>query len=194
MNPVAIEQATLRLAKATEAVERLKAARSFRETSQAWTDFLIAASTIYSKLEQGSKDYGRSSAWFGRVKRLRKVDPLLSYIHHARNSDEHGIDEVLSMGNRLRTSFGEFTINVPAEMILIQETNKSGKITRREVSGEAVVALYSVRDNRYNDEFHPPTEHLGQPLNEFMSPVNVAELALDYIGSLLEEAKTYLVS
>jgi len=27
------------------------------------------------------------------MKKIRKDDPLLSYLHHARNSDEHGIEE-----------------------------------------------------------------------------------------------------
>jgi hypothetical protein len=58
------------------------------------SDFLIAANRIFSKLEQGSKTNGQSKAWFGRKRHERRTNPLLRYIHHARNADEHGLAKV----------------------------------------------------------------------------------------------------
>jgi hypothetical protein len=47
--------------------------------------------------------------------------------------------------------------------------------------------LITVR-GRGNDTYQPPTTHLGQPLQD-QSPFNVATLAIDYLSSLIEEAK-----
>jgi hypothetical protein len=62
----------------------------------------MAAGGIYAKLEQGSRTNGRSRAWYGRIKNVRKNDELLSYLHHARNSEEHGLDgSLLEDGSKL---------------------------------------------------------------------------------------------
>ena len=65
-----------------------------RALEAAWIDFVAAAATIYSKLEQGAKGNASSEGWFSRKKHDRKVDPLLSYIHHTRNAEEHTIEAI----------------------------------------------------------------------------------------------------
>jgi hypothetical protein len=94
MDRVALRQAKSRLAKAEAAVTRLNTAKTFDETETSWSDFLTAAATIYTKLEQGSKTDKKSLSWFSRIKGLRRSDPLLRYVHQARNSDEHGIVDI----------------------------------------------------------------------------------------------------
>ena len=95
MHSRAIEQAEIRLDRVRASTETLCLAKSYKELEIAWIDFLSASSTIYSKLEQGAKGFGKSEAWFGRKKNERRTDELLRYNHHARNSEEHGIDEVI---------------------------------------------------------------------------------------------------
>ena len=80
MDAEAITQAKSRLSRATRAVEDLKTATNASQAEDAWTDFLVAASTVYSKLEQGSKNFGKSQGWYGRKKKERKDDPLLRYV------------------------------------------------------------------------------------------------------------------
>ena len=91
MHPNAIAQAHQRLANANEALSRLEAANTLLTVERAWSEYLIAISAIYSKLEIGSKGNGASDAWFGRKKKQRKDDPLLSYLQQARHAEEHGI-------------------------------------------------------------------------------------------------------
>jgi hypothetical protein len=90
----AVVQAAARLAKAEKSLGALKAASNFDEAEEAWSDFLLAASGIYAKLEQGAKGSRKSAGWFGRQKKARKDNPVLNYLHRARNSDEHGIRRV----------------------------------------------------------------------------------------------------
>jgi hypothetical protein len=98
MDAQAVERAKGRVRRAEKALQALKEATNYDEAEEAWSNFLLAASTIYSKLEQGSKSKGKSAGWFGRKKKERKDDPLLRFLHHARNSDEHGIERVAQRG------------------------------------------------------------------------------------------------
>ena len=82
----AIEQAQQRLANANEALSRLESANTLLAVERAWSEYLIAVSAIYSKLEIGSKGFGPSEAWFGRKKKQRKDDALLRYLQQARHA------------------------------------------------------------------------------------------------------------
>jgi hypothetical protein len=93
MDSRALAAARTRLARAKNAVAGLDKATTVEEMHSGWWAFLLAADGIYSKLEQGAKGTSKSEPWFGKVKHLRKTDPLLLYIHQARNSDEHGIED-----------------------------------------------------------------------------------------------------
>src|SRR4051794_1216811 len=69
-------------------------------TKQAmWAEFLLAVSGIYSMLKAGAKGNGWSGAWVARKLQERHDDPLLSYLHHARDAEEHGIEAVTDITN-----------------------------------------------------------------------------------------------
>src|SRR4051812_49429482 len=91
MKEVALTQAMERLTRARNALQRMKEAKSYNSTISAWSDFLLASSGIYSKLEQGVKGCRVSEGWFGCKKHDRRKDELLRYLYHARNADEHGL-------------------------------------------------------------------------------------------------------
>lgn len=188
MKQAAIAHANARLAKARRALSEMNEAKSLDDAALAWSDFLIAASGVYSKLEQGAKGGGKSEGWFGRKKHERKADPLLQYVHQARNADEHGIEPItkaepagFSIGGRgsyrLDGSYGSEAglrithIDGPPPIVLI------GRKLR----------LTTVRDSRHGDTFDPPTAHLGVAIAD-PSPIGVAILALSYLEGLLTEA------
>jgi hypothetical protein len=98
MNPRAISAAQAEIARARRAILLLEKPKNFSEAASAWFEFLLAANRIYSKLERGAKGNGRSMAWFGRMKHARKNDELLSYLHHARNAEEHGLEQSIQIG------------------------------------------------------------------------------------------------
>lgn len=196
---IAIQHSRQRLNKVRSALARLETAAERVEIESAWSDLLLAASGIYSKLEQGSKANGRASAWFGRVKSERKQDPLLSYVHHARNSDEHGIENITQFAQK-----GQATITFrepydPAKLEGLQLTigrDALGNV-RVQSSNEDVVTtkmfdknqviLVAVRDVRYGDVFEPPYEHLGVKI-ENQTPLEIARLLTPYLERLIEQA------
>jgi hypothetical protein len=94
----------------TPSLKELKETKDPAIIETLWENFLIAANGIYSKLERGAKTNGKSKAWYGRKKHERKNDPLLSYLHHARNAAEHGIQRITSRTSTRslpRTSVGK---------------------------------------------------------------------------------------
>jgi hypothetical protein len=91
VEPQAIKDARASVAKAEASLVVMRGAKSYAEFKSGWSDFLLAAGRIYTKLEQGAKSNSKSSAWFGARKHERRTDPLLTYIWHARNVDKHGL-------------------------------------------------------------------------------------------------------
>jgi hypothetical protein len=190
MNPNAIEQAKARLQKAEKALSDLKSSEYFDDAESAWSDFLLASSGIYSKLEQGAKGYPKSEPWFGTEKNLRKTDPLLRYIHFARNADEHGIERVTdrSMDN-LNLKFNER--HARKIQRLNQETMEPiGDLIDVVIAGPTI-KLVRIYDRRFGDFADPPTMHLGKPVPFGQSfPLDVGEVAIEYLRSMIERAET----
>jgi hypothetical protein len=189
MDPIALRHAQVRLQKAEAALLALQSARSFDHVETAWSDFLLAASAIYSKLDQGAKSSARSTAWFGRVKRLRKTDPLLRYLHHARNSDEHGIEDTTH-----RKALGAEWIWPDGQKTLIRFDDPNVQL-RETSSGDVPLDrlihytdLVPVTDRRYGDSFEPPDTHLDRAVTT-RDPVQIANIAIGYLQSLVAEAK-----
>lgn len=200
MQKIAVEHAKQRLAKARDAMADFEKASSLDVAKSAWSDFLIAASGVYSKLEQGAKGNGKSEGWYGKVKSKRRKDPLLSYIHHARNADEHGLGEIakkvpghwslkLERGSAVRLSGGLHLGSDSSKTDLKIKTVK-GKPPTIEVR-QPSLALVSVVDSRFGDTFAPPSRHLGTAIEP--KPDEVARLALAYLEGLISQADSLVV-
>jgi hypothetical protein len=204
----AISQAHERLNRAQDALQAMERANNFYDVQQAWTDFLTAANTIYSKLQEGAKGCGKSEPWFGRQLHARRSDPLLRYIHFARNADEHGIapitavhlgsvsvaPEALQRGGTLKfirtvgTEIGED--GKPRPMVKFTVENNLGPASGPKPKvyiQQPHVRLISVHDSRFGVSCDPPQEHLGEPLPD-QSPQTVANLALIALSRMITEA------
>jgi hypothetical protein len=83
----AVQQANVHLRRARKAFSALEKAKAYDDAQDSWGTFLAAADGIYEVLKDGAEKNGKSAAWFGRMKHIRKKDELLSYIHQARNAD-----------------------------------------------------------------------------------------------------------
>src|SRR5688500_14927652 len=95
MEQEAIAKAESKLERMRRALNTLKQADiGPEEIEAAWEDFVMASGTFYSTLEQGAKNNKKSFAWFGQKKHDRRADPLLKYIHFARNAEEYGIERI----------------------------------------------------------------------------------------------------
>ncbi len=199
MKQVAIEKAQLRIDRARQALQRIEASKQFDEFESAWGDFLSAIKSIHSIFEASSAKDPKAQGWYGRKVHERRKDPLLRYVHHARNAHEYGLEPVtthvpggLGIGTRGEAVHVEYM--GPArdgsgrQEIVLRPVD--GKLpTVRHVEPQAV--LVQVKDERFGDTFDPPTEHLGKPL-ENRTPSEVAALALVYHEKLVEEAERFV--
>lgn len=194
----AISQANERLQKSILALENMEGDVSFEQFERNWSDFLIATNTIYSKLEQGAKASGVSQAWYGRIKRVRKTDPLLAYLHHARNADEHCLQNTstangvgVKLGNANEGMTTTFTVEFYDDGYQEWSTGTSNH-NNEEMdfpSHHCNFELLPIVDR--GRKYSPPTEHLGHALND-LSAISIARTALAYFTALMVEAETYL--
>lgn len=190
MDPRAVEQAAIKLAKAEAAIARLLSADNYQTAEDGWMDFLQAASTVYSKLEQGAKGAGKSRTWFGLKKKQRRDDPLLRYLHFARNAEEHGVEPVTERD----PASGERALGFGKREDFIGEIrDASGTV----VAKDLVVAMFGptirlvrAHDRRFGDFCDPPASHLGQRIQfHDLRPGEVGKLGLTYLRMLIDEAR-----
>lgn len=188
MKSEALEQAEERLGRARAALQTLKSKGDRKSRESAWLDLISALGTAYSKLEQGAKGEGKSQAWFGKKKKERRDDPLLQYVHQARNAAEHGIER----GSHYAEQSVSFTGLKPGAMAGLQMTADGLKPFSTDPDMplhfvEHDVVLTTVRN--HGVMFHPPIEHLGRSLDD-TGTTRVAELAVQYVTELIEEARS----
>lgn len=193
MKKAAIEKARRRLIDAKAELEAVCACTNFAQFQQCWYKFLCTANSIDAVLEFGSRSDPKTRPWYGQKINLRRKDPLLGYMHQARNVDEHGIEGVTEHVP------GSLVIGVAGESVHVNMMVSGPDFTYADLSPvngklptvrvtRPHVRLISVKDDRFGDVFDPPTVHLGQPIQD-TSPIGVATLWLHYLNTLVDEAE-----
>ena len=192
MISAAVEQAEERLKRAKIALQTVTTGGDRKDRESAWIDLISALATVYSKLEQGAKSSAKSAAWFGSKKHMRRTDQLLAYIHHARNSAEHGISPPATF---VRQAVSFHGVMKPGTMAGLHLTNEGMRpisndpdLKLRFVEND--VRLLTVKDR--DVVYHPPTEHLGQALTAFGAS-QIGSLAVSYVEQMVKEARTLIV-
>ncbi len=209
MDPKAIVKARSRCRLAEDAFSKLDSCEKYLDFCDFWYQFLINASGIFTVLEQGAKMDQRCFNWYGNKKSERKRDPLLSYFHHARNSDEHGLDfgtevtpnkfiggiKAEGASRRFMDEGGNIYEDVGAAFELTNvnpsDIPKFTSLDGKPVSSQftpAKISLVAVTDR--GRVYHPPNEHLGTPMN-VTNPVEAAAILLEYLRHLIDEAEGF---
>lgn len=187
MDPKAIEKASVRLERMREASANLAQLGEIPKLIDTWSDFIMAFSSFYSVLEMGAKTSNKSVNWFGNKKGERRKDPLLKYIKAARNSDEHGLRDILHLKSK--------SISLPAGGQMELVANEKLEWEVKSVTGgplqfsDPYLALVPVYDDRSFDWCPVPETHFGKP-TVGISPFHAASLALAYCEQMLAEAQT----
>jgi hypothetical protein len=189
MDKAAVESAHACLGQAKEAVTSMQQADNLDKLEKGWTDFLIMANRVYTKLEQGAKSNGTSKGWFGRKKHERRKDPLLSYIKNARDADEHGIERVTERkGGGVAIKFPEGTV-VEHGHIRSGPTGADIAVTLREPPASPThihvfpASLTLVEVTNYGDKYPPPSS---------TNPIQVAQRMVSLLDGLISEAESLI--
>jgi hypothetical protein len=190
MNHNALIQAATAVGRAEKALAKLEDAASIADATEAWIDFLSSFSRLYTKLDAGSKSDDQSVAWFAGIKRLRKDDQLLCYLHHARNSDYHRLEDVTQHEK------GGITIGAKGALHLRQLGIVNDQVYADwspAAPGEQLVVtllssgLVAVPVTDRGKTYAVPTSHLGQPLPDG-NVLTLGRAAMTYAETLLQEA------
>jgi hypothetical protein len=107
--------------------------------------------------------------WWRKIMDERREDPLLAYVHHARNADTHCLEETAEW--------------VPDDAFTIHD-ERLGELP----IGQHLRAL-PVTDKGV--VYHPPTEHFGRPFGYPLADT-IAAVAAAYLEEVLREATSRL--
>lgn len=167
----------------------MRAAKKHDEYTAAWDDFLHHASRVYDQMQRALKKCREGRALSDRLARDRKKDPLLKYIHEARNVEQHGIEPTVAEG---------WTI-IPKGKVDLGTIELGPNMEPRvpnwrpmEPGAELVIShfreLIPLRNKRSGKSIDPPTIHLGKCIKG-RSAFVVSEVAFHYLWDRMYEAR-----
>ncbi len=169
MEAAALQRANRALDRAGRCLEKLIATSDLDEAEEIWSDFLASINRIYVMLEAGAGKNTAASNWLGGVTHERRTDKLLTYIHHARNSHEHRLEEIVNPEQGyLNIGFGKTGFKVqqyPAGLNVVDVIDR-GKLYRA------------------------PTSHLDKMLPD-QRVITVGKHALNYAKKLVWVAENF---
>ena len=176
---------------AEKAIERMTNAQSIEDLEDEWKIYLNAIEKVWVKAERGCQHVrNRFQPWQGTFTKDRKKDALLKYIKHARNSDQHTIEEVMQKKDASSSMYvegGEGVTHIDRLVI------KNGSLVEYRGNKPLVienlpnrVELLRVKDS--NKWYNPPKSHKQVRLH-WPAPVDVAVLGLEYYRDFVNQAE-----
>lgn len=143
----------------------------FASFDSAWREFLQKLERVWNKAQAGVHEKPGWKTLESQFVKLRTDDPLLSYLRHARNADEHSLQQVSTDWNaNLRVS-----------------DTAPGSVRVEWDPWDRPLLPVRNRGVTYN----PPREHLGQSIEDRLKkgaaePVVLADLALHFYRNMLD--------
>lgn len=196
MDAKAFHAARDKLSAAHEKLVLLQASSRLSVVKRTWSDVLVEIQRVYLRLQK-ALEHGPGKFLVDRLRCDQKTDPLLQYVHQARNADEHGTKAVLEMvpGMVVGPPMGP---GLPNRGISIDEmrmdedgrVHLSGVRTSDGTPADVKVfhghfKLRSVRNR--GREFLVPEIHFGALVAD-QSPAGVAALAISYLDRFVADA------
>ena len=180
------------LRSAEKAIERMTQAKSIEDLEDEWKIYLNAIEKVWVKTERGCQHVrNKFQPWQGSFSRERKKDALLKYIKHARNSDQHTIEEVMQKKDASSSMYikgGEGVTHI--ERLVIENGNLVEYRGNKPLTIENLpnrVELLRVKDS--NKWYNPPKSHKQVRLH-WPAPVDVAVLGLEYYRDFVSQVES----
>ncbi|HDC4360779.1 TPA: hypothetical protein O8L70_002883 [Enterobacter hormaechei] len=176
--------------------DRMNASSSYEEYEENWCDFLNRLEKSFEKLRRAcAPAMGKFSSLISKENTMMGTDPLLQYLKQARNADTHSIQDI---AKRIPAMYGiDFDYSQGGRSVFIKNmTIVGGTVTRYEGTHplKMVFTPESIEVKEVENRkkvYHPPTSHLGKPLNT-RHPAELARLGLDFYQKLLDKVKAGL--
>lgn len=163
---------------AKDAINSFLAEKEFHPSSKHMTDFLIHLELCFIKAERGCQDIKDSFLPFqGKYKKLRREDPLLSYLKNARDAITHDNKIVVDL---------EIVSRRIVDYVEIEITDKDGN-TREEKHPMFPARIKFLPFFINGKTWKPPKIHLGKPLLLDREPAEIAMLGIKFYDDFLNE-------
>ncbi|MHC2401403.1 hypothetical protein ACVMGC_005947 [Bradyrhizobium barranii subsp. barranii] len=193
----ALEAAKEKLQLAKAKLDAMRNAKTLDELAALWGEFVAEQHRVYLRLRKAT-GHGPGKGWFDRILNEQRSDALLSYLLHARDAAEHGIEKITEkrdggiginpkQGNSLHIKHMKIS-NGPHGVHIEADPETMAQIKVEFIPGK--VHLVAVTDRR--EVYQPPATHLDQPISD-LSPIVAAELAVQYLEAKLAEAEAKYV-
>ena len=176
------------LRSAEKAIERMQKAETLEDFEDEWKVYLNSIEKVWVKTERACQHVrNKFQPWQGSFASERKKDPLLKYLKHARNSDQHTIAESMTRQKAERSISieGKPSGGIKIDKLVI----KDGRIEEYRGDSSLIIKnlperieLLKVKDS--NKWYNPPKSHKGKKL-PWPAPVAVAILGVNYYGDFL---------
>jgi hypothetical protein len=141
------------------------------DADEAWAEFLTHANRVYTKLRAACHGQPLDWMWWKKKMDERRDDPLLCYIHHARNCDTHRLEPM--------------TQHVESASVMVKDP-----AGRDALYGPAHLRPLPVIDKCVT--YYPPTKHKGYNLAEYVECALITHLAELHLQGLVAEAASRL--
>jgi len=180
------------MAKAEGFVLQMKQAKNLRQFEDAWKDYLGALQRTWNKLGSEAKKIARvhagtpAAAQVGpalkAISRTINDDPLLNYLKHARDSDEHTVEPITTnVGATLTVTAIQRPVHVRGILVVGDQLVPDADGPLSTAFSPARMILLQVLDKR-GRRTDVPTTHLGKPVS-YEDVVAVAQLGLEFCKS-----------
>lgn len=183
-----LQPAQRELNSAKRAILRMKESSSFDEFEDEWRIYLSAIEKCWVKAERICQPIrNKFQPWQGAYKKLRKSDPLLKYLYHARHSDQHSVQVMIEPKKAQQF----MTIGGPGENVHVSHLSfdGSGKVSSYQGSHPIVhnflpdrIELLKVLSSK--KWYQPPLKHLDTKL-PWSAPIDVAMIGLEFYQNFL---------
>ena len=186
-----LHHAKRELRAAEKAIERMTKSSSIEDLEDEWKIFLNSIEKCWVKTERSCQNVrNKFQPWQGKFTKERKKDPLLRYIKHARNSDQHTIQEGMEKKDASRSMYVE---GGPGITHIERLEIKNGKLVEYKGNKPLTienlpnrVELLRVKDG--SKIYNPPKSHKSIKLL-WPAPVDVAVLGLEYYRDFISQVE-----
>jgi len=181
-------QARVEINSAERAILLMKNSKTFDKFEEAWKSFLNNIEKCRVKVERACQHKRNLfQPWQGKFITLRKKDPLLRYIKHARNVDQHTIEEIVKhtpgWSGLRHTGRSGYVKSLKIANNVITEYIGSPLVIENHPSR---IDLLRVKDS--GNWYNPPTSHLDKNLEQ-RDPISIAQTGLEFYRQFLKEAE-----
>ncbi|WP_158698618.1 hypothetical protein [Cronobacter dublinensis] len=183
------------LNRAFRCIERMKAAQSYDEYDEAWSDFLSRIENVFGRIKIAAEKNSKYPSFSSKVNHQRSSDDLLVYLKQARNTAHHGIADT----SALRPGGISIYPAAPGGMVHIKHMHFDNQGNGTIVPGSPLKVvshpstIEAVSCHNRGVRYEPPAKHLDQPILS-KSPIVLAELGWKFYQAYLETAEQTFAS